>query len=591
MALRSLVALGALAGLASIGLAQGAIVVFQGPAGGVGRLVVLDETTGVAAPAPAEFAAIELLPTEAAQRATLTEWLPESPRLGRNLGVATHIILPQARGAIYHHRRLAEDGLRYGYFLVRPAGSVALLHEQPALVGGGDPYAPKLAVSPDGLHVLAATRQAGGGDLFEIGIDGVVANRTASAPPLRIGTDSLHLGATFGAAATGRGFVRFARTGGAQVTLVPYAPGESQPLHFNALAASLDGSHCVGIAGVSAQHAYPYVFGGAGPAHRAAAQPGTFTGAGFQPESASGPHLAVSNDGTQVVWRSLVPSASATTGEAMLAPQGQGAPTQQVSGDAYVIDTLDEVGLFGFRIDGALLVAIGEATPIGEVSLQKADLYAVTQGPSGPQFQNLSASSGDTSVPFLAVPEWDISGARLLPDGSGWMIDQQGGAPSIEHLSFAGVRTPLVQQLRRIQWLSHDGSGVLAIIQKDTSQRPVQAWALPNGAASTPQLLATWDSSSVAGAPAVRAGATSFSLQQPGGFGLVRREPGSSLQEAPSGGGAISAPLQRTSLGGTACSTGDGATTGRVWIWRAGAATPVELGDLAGPLQVLPTNS
>ncbi len=591
MALRSLLRLGAVAGLASFGHAQGGIVVFQGPTGGVGRVVAVDETTGAANPVAPEFEALELLPIEAAQRCTLTEWLPQSARLGRNLGSATHLILPQARGAVYHHRRVAEDGLRYGYFLVRPAGSVALLHEQPALLGGGDPYAPKLAVSPDGAHLLAATRQAAGGDLWEIGLDGSVVNRTAAAPPLRIGTDSLHLGATFGAVATGRGFVRFARSAGAQVALVPYAQGESQPLHFNALATSLDGALCVGIAGVSAQQAYPYVFGATGPARRAAAQPSAFTGAGFQPESGSGPHLAVSNDGTQVVWRSVVPNAFGTSGEAMLAPQGQIAPTQQVSGDAYVIDTLDEVGLFGFRIDGTLVVAIGEATPIGEVSLQKADLYAVTQGPSGPLFQNLSASSGDTSVPFLAVPDWDISGARLLPDGSGWMIEQLGATPSIEHLSFAGVRTPLLSQVRRIQWLLHDGAGVLAIVQKDSNQRPVQAWALPAAPALSPLLLASWDSSSSAGAPATREGGTSFALQEQGNWRLVSNQPASALQQTTSTAGAITAPLQRTSLGGTAYTSGDGATTGRVWIWRAGATGPVPLGDLSGPLQILPTNS
>ncbi|MEY2745637.1 MAG: hypothetical protein RL112_679 [Planctomycetota bacterium] len=591
MALRSLFSLGALAGLATFGHAQGGVVVFQGPAGGAGRVVVLDETTGVASPVAPAFQAIELLPIEAAQRATLTEWLPQSPRLGRNLGTATHIILPLGRGAVYHHRRVAEDGVRYGYFLVRASGAVSLLHEQPALVGGGDPYFSKLAVSPDGAHVLAATRQAAGGDLYEIGLDGAVENRTALAPPLRIGSDSLHLGTTFGAVATGRGFVRFARASGAQVSLVPYAPGEGQPLHFNALAASLDGAHCVGIAGASAQQAWPYVFGATGPAHRAASQPSTFTGAGFQPESASGPHLAVSNDGTQVVWRSVVPTAFATSGEAMLAPQGQSAPTQQVSGDAYVIDTLDEVGLFGFRIDGTLLVAIGEATPIGEVSLQKADLYAVTQGPSGPQFQNLSASSGDTNVPFLGVPDWDIAGAHLLPDGSGWMVQQMGATPSIEHLSFAGVRTPLLSQLRRIQWLSHDGAGILAIVQLDTNQRPVQAWALPSGPAPAAQLLASWDNTSTAGAPATREGSSSFALQEQGNWRLMRREPSSPLQAATPNIGAITSPLQRTSLGGTAFSSGDGATTGRLWIWRAGAAAPEALGDLAGPLQVLPTNS
>jgi hypothetical protein len=301
--------------------------------------------------------------------------------------------------------------------------------------------------------------------------------------------------------------------------------------------------------------------------------------------------LAVSNDGSQVVWRSLVAAGIVTSGEAMLAPRGSLAPTQQVSADAYVIDTLDEVGLFGFRIDGGLMVAIGEATPLGDVSLQKADLYNVTQGPAGPLFQNLSASSGDTTVPFLAVPAWDIAGARLLPDGSGWMIEQLGNAPSIEHLSFAGVRTTLVGQLREIQRTYLEGPAILAITQRDGGTRPVQAWGLSAGNAPAAQLLDTLSSSATSGAPAIGNGASAFAVQELGGWRLLRHDAANGLRQVSVGGTGVRSTPQLTSGGAAAYSSGDGATSGAVWIWRLGATVPEQLGGLTGPLQILPTNS
>ena len=133
-----------------------------------------------------------------------------------------------------HVREYLKKKLKY-------AAVSRILIERPELVGGLDPFAQKIGVAPDGQALLIATKLAAGGDLLEVALDGSVQNRTQFAPPLRIGTESLHLGPNFGAVVTGRGFVRFARTAGAQAQLVQLAGGEIQPVYFNALASSING--------------------------------------------------------------------------------------------------------------------------------------------------------------------------------------------------------------------------------------------------------------------------------------------------------------------------------------------------------------
>jgi len=584
------------AALAGPALGQGAVCVFQGPGGGTGRVVSVDEQSGALLPAVPQLQAIQLVSFEAAHRCRLTELLPRTARRNLDAWNVAHLVLPGARGSLHHYRR-SEGSLQvYGFFVVRPDGTAQVLHELPVAAGSPDPYLSKVAVDMDGSAFLVATRIGAGGDLLEVRLDGSVLNRTQSVPPLRIGLDSLHLGPGFGAAVSGRGFVRFNRAAGAQIELVPFSAGEQQPQYFDALASSLNGQWCVAIAGSDAQNAYPYVFGASGASQRANAAPSVFTGAGFMPQSPSGPYLAVSNDGTQAIWRTSVTTPTQTSGEAMLGFVAQPMQAEMLSSNARMLDTLDEVGLFGFRIDGTAIMAVGERTigPAG-ITLDKADLYGVAANPASVQFSNLSNTSGDTTVPFTTLPTWDIQQLHLLPDGSGFLVEQDGVQPSIEHLSHAGVRTMLVNGVRRVQQTTMVGNRMLLAIQKAGGSRPVELHQIEFGATPQASLLQTGDSTLVYSNLAIRpdgwAAWSADDLVNPSRVQRLLVGGLAPMGDMSLGSQVVGDALDWTQAGNTVFTTGDGATTGALKLWILGQAAPADLGTLVGPLHLLPARS
>ncbi len=575
---------------------QGSVCVFHGPGGGIGSVVSVHEQTGAVSPSLPQLTGIQLISVDVAQRSHLTELLPSTARFALDDWNVSHVVLPKNLGSVYHYRRQDAKTPVFGYFLVQPNGAIQVLLERPELPGGLTPFAQKIGVAPDGQALLIATKLAAGGDLLEVALDGSVQNRTQFAPPLRIGTDSLHLGPYFGAVVTGRGFVRFARTAGAQAQLVQLAGGEIQPVYFNALASSINGEWCVGVAGADSSTAYPFVFGATGPARRASTTPSVFAGAGFLPETPSGPYLAVSDDGTQALWRATVTTPLKTTGEALLGRVAQAVAPQLLSGDANILDTLDEVGLFGFRVGGVALYAVGErAFGHAGVTLDKADLFLATTTSTGTQLTNLSATSGDTTVPFTALPQWDLQELHMLPDGSGWLIEQDGVTPSIEHLSTTGVRTTLVSGVRRVQQMNQIGSHMLVVVQKQGPQRPVDLHCLTFGAAPASQMLQSssedtiysnlsnrqdgWASWSTAGANLP----TMVQRLQLGGV--------SPLSNLDLGNQSVRSGLDWTSAGSTVYSTGNGVTNGSLQLWLMGQSQPTTLGTITGPLHILPANS
>lgn len=596
MAHSSLLPLALAASLAGTAFGQGAVCVFQGPGGGIGRVVSVHEQTGALLPGLPQLQAIQLRSVDAAQRCHLTELLPSSARYELDAWNVAHLVLPGHNGSLFHYKRSEGAVDIYGYFVVRPGGTVQVLHEVPTTAGSPDPFLRKVAVAADGASFLAATRIGAGGDLLEIRLDGTVENRTQSVPPLRIGGDSLHLGPGFGAAVTGRGIVRFDRAASAQVQLVPHAAGEQAPQYFDALASSLNGQWCVAIAGSDAQNAWPYVFGASGTAFRAATASSVFTGAGFLPQCPSGPYLAVSNDGTQAIWRTTVTTTAQTSGEALLGFVAQPAQAEMLSSDARMLDTLDEVGLFGFRIDGSAIMAVGErATGATGVTVDKADLYGVTAGTGGLQFTNLSNTSGDTSVPFTALPDWDIQQLHLLPDGTGFLVEQDGALPSIEHLSHAGVRTMLVNDVRRVQMTTMVGNRMLVAIQKAGGNRPVELHEIAFGAAPQSSLLQSGESSLVYSNLAIRpdgwAAWSADDIVNPSHVQRLLVGGISPMADMALGTQVVGDALDWTQSGNTVFTTGNGTTTGSLKLWIIGQAAPVDLGTLQGPLHLLPAHS
>ena len=574
----------------------GSVCVFHGPGGGVGSIITVQEQTGAVSPSLPQLTGIQLISVDVAQRSHLTELLPSTARFAVDDWSVSHVVLPKNLGSVYHYRRQDAKNSVFGYFLVRPDGVIQHLLERLELAGGLDPFALKIGVAPDGQALLIATKLAAGGDLLEVALDGTVQNRTQFAPPLRIGTDSLHLGANFGAVVTGRGFVRFARTQGAQAQLVQLAGGEIQPIYFNALASSTNGDWCVGVAGADSSTAYPFVFGASGPARRAATTPSVFGGAGFMPETPSGPYLAVSDDGTQALWRATVTTPLKTTGEALLGRVAQQAAPQMLSGDANILDTLDEVGLFGFRVGGVALYAVGErAQGVTGITVDKADLFLATTTSTGTQLTNLSATSGDTTVPFMAIPQWDLQQLHALPDGSGWLVEQDGAVPTIEHLSTTGTRTVLVSGVRRVQRMNQIGSHMLVAVQKQSSQRPVDLHCLTCGAAPTSQMLQSSSETTIYSNLSYRQdGWATWSTSGANLSTMVQRMQLGGLAPLSNlnlGAQSVRSGLDWTSAGSTVFSTGDGVTNGSLQLWLMGQSQPTTLGTITGPLHILPANS
>jgi hypothetical protein len=101
---------------------------------------------------------------------------------------------------------------------------------------------------------------------------------------------------------------------------------------------------------------------------------------------------------------------------------------EELSSDARFTDTLDEVGLFAFDGPGKLLFAVGERSD-DNIGIEKLDVFASTVQPgAAPSIQNQSLTSGQTSVPFTAIPTIEPSRMVRLPAGEGFLVHDDAGS-------------------------------------------------------------------------------------------------------------------------------------------------------------------
>jgi len=446
--------------------AFGNVVLFHGQPGGAGDIRAYDEATGALVAAPPELAGVSLLSIEAAGRTALEEFLPDKPRRMTDVAGASRLMLPQQQGSLYHFARGASGARVYGWFQVDRDGLARVLLERAALPGDLDPFVDRVAIAPDGRAFLCATLTGAGGDLLEVrhGSDPVVVvDRTAGAPPLRFSARGLALTNTHAWALSGRGLLRAARTHTGLASLVGFGGVQGPSFYQGDLVTSPAGTAVAFHAGSGSAALHAFTVGATGPARRASVQPGALTGAGTLPESVDGPYLAVSDDAGWCAWRAVLPHGAGQTRECMAgrAAPPAGETPEMLSSDARFLDTLDEVAVFFFRGPGQLVFAVGELSPVQAEGIENLDLFRATLSPGGtPTIENLSLTSGDSTLPFYELPTLSPTRYVLTPDRQSLLVhDGQGQSGRIVALNSgqAGLVT-LLPHAKSIDWVEMAGN-------------------------------------------------------------------------------------------------------------------------------------
>lgn len=419
--------------------AHAQLAAFQGSPGGVGSVWVIDPT-GVAAPTPvAPLTGITLLPIECAGRTAINSFADNRARFWDDVPGASRLALPGG-GSLYAYRRAAAAGEYYGYFVITATGQVRRLIEFLSNSPGQSPFVDRVAVSPDGAHVLVATQSFAGGDLYEIAVgNGLVTARTGSLPPQNFEGAGIALMGAWGAAVGTNGLLRFERTTGAQAQAV--AVGNATPDAIaRELVSTFNGLYCAALAVDESGLTYPVVFGRTGTARRVGDGLYPTAGVGLAPDAVHGPWLTVSEDGQWCAWRT-------TNGhywgyEAWLAPvpwADAASSSLHVTQPALFDDYIDEIGDFFFSSTGRFILAAGDRS-LNINGLEKSDIYSVAL-PSAvsnltgalPLVENLTGTSGESSAPFFYYGELVVERAVATPDGSQLFViakdEQENGDP------------------------------------------------------------------------------------------------------------------------------------------------------------------
>jgi len=482
--------------------APGGVAVFENLSGSTGTVQTYDELTGAPLGGPAQLAGIRLLEIDFSERSTLTEFLPGRPRLREDVPGASRIALQKSRGSLYRYARPIQTGGEvYGFFRVAADGTAQPLLEQPGIGPGGttDPFVPRVAIAPLGDAFLCATKPGAGGNLLEIRFAGSpsIVDRTATVAPLRFSGAGLALLPTFGIAVHSRGVLRFDRATLGDATAVSTTPDPLPAWFSGQVVSSRNGQWVATTAGSSATALHIYAIGSTGTARRASAIPQVVQSIGTLPEEATGPNLAISDDGAMCAWRAQEPTPTGMTRECFVGRTQPlpGEMPERLSSDQNFLDTLDEVGLFHFRPNGKLLLAVGERATAPATGVEKADLFEVTLPTGGPpSFLNLTMSSGDATVPFdAAPPTLKMQRATLLPDESAVVFfDDAGSAGSLLAVrpGQSGPQT-ILSGVKSLDLLEIVTRKILFAVRRDGGAEPEELYRISTSLGSPPTLIAT----------------------------------------------------------------------------------------------------
>ncbi|MFN0006922.1 MAG: hypothetical protein ACKVXR_03365 [Planctomycetota bacterium] len=583
------------------GAAPGGVAVFENLSGSIGTVQVYDELTGAPLGGPAQLAGIRLLEIDFSDRSTLTEFLPGRPRLRQDIPGASRIALPKSRGSLYRYARpLQSGGEVYGFFRVAADGVVQPLLEQPGIGPGGttDPFVPRVAIAPLGDAFLCSTKPGAGGNLLEIRFAGSpsVVDRTATSTPLRFSGTGLALLPTFGVAAHSRGVLRFDRATLAEATAVSTSPDPLPAWFSGQVVSSRNGQWVATTAGSSDTALHVYAVGSTGAARRASATPQTVQSIGTLPEEASGPNLAISDDGALCAWRVLEPTPVGATRECFVGRTQPlpGEMPERLSSDQNFLDTLDEVGLFHFRPTGKLLIAVGERATPPETGVEKADLFEVTLPTGGPaSFLNLTMSSGDATVPFdAAPPTLKIQRATLLPDESAVVLfDDAGSAGNLLAVrpGQSGSQT-ILSGVKSLDLLEIVTRKILFAVHRDGGAEPEELYRVSTSLGSPPTLIASVPDGSQFVRPAARRdGWISYVTLDSSGerLGRVQLLSGS-MQSFPGSPTAFGPSFGYSGLGSLVFSIGPPPSPAAFATWPLNGSSSVMLQAPSAPGFVLP---
>lgn len=476
------------------------LTVFRGAAAGVGSVRVVDEA-GLAVPSePATLQDIVLLPIDFAGRTQLERFLPGRPRLVEDVPGASRLKLPAGQGSLYRYRRDAAVGVIFGFFTVAPDGAARSVLEKR---GSGpaqavDPFVSRVAIDPAGQALLVATTAAAGGDLLEVDLaTGTSTLRTATLTPRTFSPGGLGLRPTWGVAVTDEGVYRFPRTPAAQVEAVAFpAPA---PVWFGGeVVFSGDELHAGTIAGASPTEAFPWVVEPSGQARRVGTVARPVQRAGFLPDDAAGPFLALSHDAELCMFRTE-PFGTQVAREAFVGRTAPAAPEpEQFTGNGEFLDTLDEIGVAGFvqvpTGGEVLVVGVGARNDLANGGIEQMDLFRIELPAAGPiSFTNLSATSGDTNVPFLVKGQIDPEDGLFRVPGTDTFAYHDGAIGYVATVSVSSttgekVLLPIVKSLENAELAGND---LLFFVRRDTDQREHQLLRISPAAGGTLQLLAT----------------------------------------------------------------------------------------------------
>jgi hypothetical protein len=367
------------------------VSLFEGAGGRPGNVVILD----LVEERPSALQGIVLLPLECVGRTRLTELLEGRAQRVADVPGAARLLLPGERGSLYKYRRDEAQRTVFGFFVVARDGKARSVLELDGTGTGGamDPFPGRVAIAADGASLLVASSAAAGGDLWEVDLAaGVAINRTPDVAPQDFERSGLALLGTWGVGVASGGVFRFERVAGGRARLV----GMPFPTRWYGpdVVHSADESTVAFLAGDDVAQALVFTCKRAGGAAQASASPMRIVGAGFLPEEPAGPTLALSTDGSWVVWR-----AEGTTRECFARETRAGTrpPDLHLTGSTHFDYTLNDTGVIAFFDPDSLAMLAGLHDDDG---IQRAELFRLDLAPTAFVPRNLTLTSGITQPPF-----------------------------------------------------------------------------------------------------------------------------------------------------------------------------------------------
>jgi len=444
------------------------------PAGAFGPVHVYNAVDGLPVGGPPELSDVRLLPIDFCGRTQVESLMADRPRRTVDVSGASRLVLPAARGSLYHYERLRGQEHRFGFLFLGARGQYRLLAERAGVGAGGlvNPFGQRVAIGPRAARMLVTTTLEAGGDLYEVDIvSGGVAERTSALAPQMFASNGLWLAADWGFAVTGTGVLRFERATATDAVSVPFEGGT--PAYFSGEAVvSRNREHALTSAGAGPAQLRAWVFGRTGAARAAATRIGPMASAGFLPEHLDGPYMAVSDDGTQVGWR----EDSGLVGEAFYARVQQ--PAVQITADEYQADTLDAVGILGFFIAGRLTFAVGERADQSLGGVDKLDLFAVNDTGSGLAYSNLTLTSGDATAPFEALSELSPQGLTWVPEVEEFVFANEESETLLRSDLGGGGTTLLLAGVKELDWVASSNGTLLLSLRRSFQPKPHELWTL-----------------------------------------------------------------------------------------------------------------